>query len=50
MRICGNMLGKTKPDLQQNLCKTRLTYLINLGRPLVKLAQEISWDKMEAEF
>lgn len=44
------MLGKIKPDLQQNLFKTRLTDLINLGHPLVKLAQEISWDKMELEF
>lgn len=44
------MLGKIKPDLQQNLFKTRLTDLINLGHPLVKLAQELSWDKMEAEF
>ncbi|WP_434979389.1 IS5 family transposase [Daejeonia sp. YH14] len=44
------MLGKIKPDLQQNLFKTRLTELINMEHPLVKLANEISWDKMEAEF
>jgi IS5 family transposase len=44
------MLGKIKPDLQQNLFKTRLTDLINLSHPLVKLAQEVSWDKMEVEF
>jgi IS5 family transposase len=44
------MLGKIKPDFQQNLFKTRLTDLINLGHPLVKLAQEISWDKMEVKF
>ena len=44
------MLGKIKPDFQQNLFKTRLTELINLEHPLVKLAQEISWDKMEVEF
>ena len=44
------MLGKIKPDFQQNLFKTRITELINLGHPLVKLAQEISWDKMEVEF
>ncbi len=44
------MLGKIKPDFQQNLFKTRLTELINMEHPLVKLAQEISWDKMEAEF
>ena len=44
------MLGKIKPDFQQNLFKTRLTDLINLGHPLVKLSQEISWDKMEFEF
>ena len=36
--------------VQQNLFKTRLTELINLGHPLVKLAQEVSWDKMEVEF
>jgi IS5 family transposase len=46
----GKMLGKTTPDLQQNLFKTRLTELINMEHPLVKLAQEISWDKMEAAF
>ena len=44
------MLGKIKPDSQQNLFKTRLTNLINLGHPLVKLAAEVSWDKMEMEF
>ena len=44
------MLGKINPDLQQDLFKTRLTELINMEHPLVKLANEISWDKMEAEF
>ena len=44
------MLGKIKPDFQQNLFKTRLTDLINLEHPLVKLSQEFSWDKMELEF
>lgn len=44
------MLGKINPDSQQNLFKTRLTDLINLGHPLVKLANEVSWDKMELEF
>ena len=44
------MLGKIKSDFQQNLFQTRLTDLINLGHPLVKLAQEISWDKLEFEF
>lgn len=44
------MLGKIKPDLQQNLFKTRLTELINMEHALVKLAHEISWDKMEQEF
>ena len=39
------MLGKIKPDLQQNLFKTRLTDLIKLGHPLVKLADEIAWIK-----
>ena len=44
------MLGKIKPDFQQNLFKTRLTDLINPSHPLVKLAGEIFWDKMELEF
>jgi transposase, IS5 family len=44
------MLGKIKQDLQQNLFKTRLTELINMDHPLVKLAEEIFWDKIEAEF
>jgi IS5 family transposase len=44
------MLGRLKPDLQQNLFKTRLTTLINMEHPLVKLAHESSWEKMEAEF
>ena len=44
------MLGKIKQDLQQNLFKTRLTELISMDHPLVKLAHEISWDKIEAEF
>ncbi|UZT99982.1 hypothetical protein ODZ84_10625 [Chryseobacterium fluminis] len=41
------MLGKIEPDLQQNLFKTRLTELINMEHPLVKLADELYWDKME---
>jgi transposase, IS5 family len=44
------MLGKIKPDFQQNLFQTRLTELINLEHPLVKLAQELDWSKMEFEF
>jgi IS5 family transposase len=36
------MLGKIKSDSQQNLIKTRLTDLVNLGHPLVKLANEVS--------
>jgi len=44
------MLGKIKPNFQQNLFQTRLTDLINLEHPLVKLANELSWDKMELEF
>ena len=44
------MLGEIQPDLQHNLFKTRLTVLINMEYPLVKLAREISWDKMEQEF
>lgn len=44
------MLGKIKSDLQQNLFQTRLVDLINLEHPLVKLAKEISWDKLESEF
>ena len=46
----GNMLGKIKPNFQQNLFKTRLTELLNLEHPLVKLSQEIAWDKMEIAF
>jgi hypothetical protein len=30
------MLGKIKPDLQQNLFKTRLTELINMGSTVQK--------------
>lgn len=44
------MLGKIEPDLQQILFKTRLTDLINLGHPLVKLANVFAWDKMNLEF
>ena len=44
------MLGKIKPNFQQNFFQTRLTDLINLGHPLVKLADEIDWSKMELEF
>lgn len=44
------MLGKTKPDLQQDMFKTRLTALIDLGHPLVKLAHEMAWEKIELEF
>jgi hypothetical protein len=36
------MLGKIKPNFQQNLFQTRLTGLINLGHPLVKLADEVA--------
>ncbi|MBE4947325.1 hypothetical protein [Chryseobacterium culicis] len=43
------MLGKIRRDLQQNLFKTKLTEIINTEHPLVKLAGEISWDKMESE-
>ena len=41
------MLGKIKPSQQQKASQTRLTDLINLGHPLVKLAQELDWNKME---
>lgn len=44
------MLGKIKPDFQQNLFQTRLTDLINLVHPLVKLAHELDWNKMELKF
>jgi transposase, IS5 family len=27
-----------------------LSVIINLGHPLIKLANEVSWDKMELEF
>lgn len=46
----GRMLGKINTDLQQNLFKTRLTDLINMGHPIVKLAKGLSWDKMGFEF
>lgn len=44
------MLGKIKPNFQQNLFQTRLIDLINLEHPLVKLARELDWSKMELEF
>jgi len=44
------MLGKIKPNFQQNLFQTRLLDLINLEHPLVKLAGELDWSKMEFEF
>ena len=44
------MLGKIKPDFQQNLFQTRLLELINMRHPLVILTQEIDWQKMEFEF
>jgi transposase, IS5 family len=44
------MLGKIKLEFQQNLFKTRLTDLINQEHALIKLADEISWDKMESAF
>jgi IS5 family transposase len=44
------MLGKIKIDNQQHLFQTRLTDLINLEHPLVKLTQEIDWAKIETEF
>lgn len=44
------MLGKIKEDFQQYLFETRLTELINLAHPLVKLTEEINWLSMEDEF
>ena len=44
------MLGKIIPDFQQKLFQTRLTDLINLAHPLVKLSKELDWPKMESEF
>jgi IS5 family transposase len=44
------MLGKIKPNFQQNLFQTRLLDLINLEHPLVKLVGELGWSKMEFEF
>ena len=44
------MLGKIKPDFQQNLFKTRLIELLNLEHPLVKSSQEIAQDKMAIAF
>jgi transposase, IS5 family len=43
------MLGKLKPDFQQNLFQTRLSELVNLAHPLVKLSQEMDWAKIELE-
>lgn len=44
------MLGKIKPDFQQNLFLTRLSDLVNLQHPLVLLSRELDWGKMEFEF
>jgi IS5 family transposase len=44
------MLEKIRPNNQQNLFKTRLADLINLGHLLVKLENKLSWDKIELEF
>lgn len=44
------MLGKIKPESQQHLFQTRLTELLNLAHPLVKLSQELPWDKIESAF
>ncbi len=44
------MLGKIKPDFQQNFFLTRLTDLINMQHPLVILSKELDWEKMEFEF
>lgn len=44
------MLGKIATTPQQDLFKTRLTDLINLSHPLVKLADEFSWDTIESAF
>jgi IS5 family transposase len=44
------MLGKIKPDFQQNLFKTRLTDFINLSHPLVLLANEMNWVALEEKF
>ena len=44
------MLGKIKPNQQQNASQIRLTDLINLAHPLVKLAYELDWNKIELGF
>lgn len=43
------MLGKIRSDFQQNLFQTMFTDRINLEYPVVKLAKEISCDKLEFE-
>lgn len=42
----GKMLGKIKPNFQQDLPQSEL---LNLLHPLVKLAHELDWDTMESE-
>ncbi len=44
------MLGKLKPNSERDPFQTRLTGLINIAHPLVKLAQELDWAKMESSF
>ena len=44
------MLGEIKPNQQQKASQIRPTDLINLAHPLVKLAQELDWNKMEIGF
>ena len=44
------MLGKIKPNQQQKASQIKLTDSINLAHPLVKLAQELDWNKMELAF
>ena len=44
------MLGKIKPNQQQNASQIGLTELINLAHPLLKLAYELDWNKMESAF
>ncbi|ELM3672344.1 hypothetical protein SL054_001890, partial [Flavobacterium psychrophilum] len=46
----GQYVRKNKTRFAAKLILNKATDFINLGRPLVKLANEVSWDKIELEF
>ena len=41
------MLGKIKPNFQQNLFQTKLKDLVNFEPSFEKLAQALDWSKIE---